>query len=155
MYGQNFRGKVKKDGLQKVLAHVIDIMEPIHPLGTVVTLQKQYLEKIFNTSKIEEVRVVIVQRFITIEDTYFTYAGVVYPVGNLGHKEYINFTSDLIESVIQTGYTDIQEETFVFMVKKELLIDGQLVSIGYATEEQRNVVQERMEIERMRQENHG
>ena len=41
------------------------------------------------------------------------------------------------------------------MVKKELLIDGDLVSIGYATEEQRNVVQERMEQERMRQENHG
>lgn len=125
------------------LVNLIDLFEPIYPLGTVVSLKKEYLNNIFRESEIKEVYFVITHRFISNESTnvYFQYAGVPFPIGNLGMKEFFNFTSPLIDEVIYSGYSNNQEVAFVYMMKRELILEKEYKSIGFASKEERNEFQ--------------
>ncbi|MBU3102327.1 DUF4176 domain-containing protein [Clostridium sp. DSM 17811] len=50
---------------------------------------------------------------------YFQYAGVVYPLGMVDAGKAIQFTSELIEKVVHVGYSDEQEEAYVYLLKKK------------------------------------
>ncbi|MDD2234886.1 MAG: DUF4176 domain-containing protein [Desulfitobacteriaceae bacterium] len=135
--------------LRELITGMIDILEKIFPLGTVVDLKKQYLQKYLPVNKIENIRIVITQRFLYHDGdaVYFTYAGVVYPIGMFQKNQIINFTPALIENIVHIGYSDIQDEAYIYMMKRELILEKGMHSYGFSTEEERSRLQKRMEGE--------
>ena len=137
--------------LREILAGMIDILEKILPLGTVVDLKKKYLQKHISVDSIQNIRLVITHRFLYREEdtVYFPYAGVVYPLGMLVDNKVIHFTPSLIEKVVHTGYSDGQDEAYIYMMKQELILEKGMHSYGFSTEEEQSVLQNRLEAERM------
>jgi len=139
-----------EEQLKTVLVGLIDIMEEVLPLGSVVDLKKDFLKDILaNLDKVEQVRVVIIDRFLRRKDdkSYFTYAGVLYPLGTFKQQEQLHFTSALIESVVHKGYSDKQEEAYVFLMKNELILENGMHSFGFSTEEEREKYRARQQIQ--------
>lgn len=138
-----------KPQFQGILAGMIDILEDILPLGSVVDLKKEFFKDMLtDIDKIEQIRVVITNRFLYQEgDTfYFTYAGVVYPIGIFRSKQMLHFTSAVIENVVHTGYSDKQEEAYVFFMKQELIFEKGMHSLGFSTEEERERYLQRQKV---------
>lgn len=135
--------------IKEIISGMIDILEKIQPLGTVVELKKEYLEKIISKEKIEKARFVIVNRFMINNEskTYFQYAGVVYPLGMLEKGQVIQFTTALIDKVVYSGYSDDQEEAYVYLMKKELIIEKKMHSFAFATDEERKDYEIKIEME--------
>lgn len=135
--------------LREVIIGMIDILEKILPLGTVVDLKKKYLSKHIRVNDVENIRIVITHRFLYHEDdtTYFPYAGVVYPIGMFDKMEIIHFTPALIEKIVHTGFSDIQDEAYVYMMKEELILEKGMHSYGFSTEEERDKLKNRIEQE--------
>lgn len=135
--------------IKEIITGLIDILEKIYPLGTMVELKKEYLEKIESKEKIEKVRIVIVNRYMFHNDlnTYFQYAGVVYPLGMFEKRKVIQFTSALIDKVVHEGYSDKQEDAYVYLMKKELIVEKKMHSFGFATEEERHNYEIKVEME--------
>ena len=113
--------------VKEVLGKLIDLTEDVLPIGTLVQLKKEYFAKIFDVQKVKKVWIVITHRYLKMDDSsYFTYGGVVYPISNFNRQEILKFTPALIEKVIHTGYSDEQEDAYVYLMKKKLTIeDGQ------------------------------
>ena len=126
----------RKDA-RELLAKMIDLFEPIYPLGTVVALKEEFSKSLKLKEPFRKVKVVIVERFAKTKDkqTYFPYVGVVYPIGVLEKGQFINFTSALIDSVVQEGYRDEMEDAYILLMKKELLLDDDVVSFGFLGKE--------------------
>lgn len=123
--------------LKNVLKYLIDICENILPLGSCVELKKKYFQNMPNIDTIESIRVVIAYRFITEGDTaYYTYAGVLYPIGNFNKGQLIRFTPALIENVLSKGFTDVQDDAYIYLMKKELIIENKKLSAGFKLEEE-------------------
>lgn len=124
---------------KKLIVSIIDLFEVNYPLGTVVNLKTEYLNQLTNDKEIEEATFVITSRYVYTDDvkTYFQYGGIPYPVGSLGLNKVFYFTSDLIREILALGYSDNREEAYIYMMKKELLLDENYISIGYAQEEER------------------
>ena len=117
--------------VQPVISRLVDLTEHILPAGTVVTIKKEYFDKVLKGNEVEDIKVVIVYRFLNYEEEYyFTYGGVIYPVSNLNKKEIIQFTPALIEHVVQKGYSDMQEDAFVYFMKNRLVLEEGRVSAG-------------------------
>lgn len=119
------------------LSLLIDLFTVIYPLGTVVELNKVFTDSLHIERKIEKVYVVIVERYVMLgeRETYFQYAGTIYPVGMLGKNQLIYFNSDLIENVVYEGYRDELEESYVLLMKQEILLENKAVSFGFLEEE--------------------
>ncbi|MBE6047605.1 MAG: DUF4176 domain-containing protein [Clostridium sp.] len=126
--------------IKEIVIGLIDILDDILPLGTVVKLKKEYIHKFLNNNEIEEAEVVIVNRFIFKNEinAYFPYAGVIYPLGFVGSSNAIQFSSALIDDVIHRGYSDEKDDVYTFLLKNELIIDKKMHSFGFASEEERN-----------------
>ncbi len=137
---QDEKLEFKESELKEVITAMIDILETIYPLGTVIDLKKEYLNKHINANEIDNIRIVITHRFLYSEGdkAYFPYAGVTYPVGMFDRNQVINFTNALIEKVVQKGYSDMQEEAYVYLMKRELILHNEMHSFGFSTEEDRN-----------------
>ncbi|WP_185966750.1 DUF4176 domain-containing protein [Clostridium sp. HBUAS56017] len=135
--------------MREVLFGLIDIVEKIYPLGTAVELKKEYLEKIIGKKDIKSAQVIIVNRFIFHNDvkSFFHYAGIVYPLGFLDESRVINFTSALVDKVLKKGYSDEKEDAYVYLMKKELIIDKKMHSFGFSTEEERENFEKKLEVE--------
>ncbi|MGX4598462.1 DUF4176 domain-containing protein [Faecalimicrobium sp. JNUCC 81] len=123
-----------------LIINIIDLIEPIYPLGTVVNLKTKYLNNLSKGNKINEATFVIINRFIYVDGikTYFQYTGIPYPVGSLGFSKNLYFTTELIDKVVHLGYSDDKEDAFIYMMKKELIIDKNYCSIGYASKTDRD-----------------
>lgn len=130
---------LKLSEIKEIIIGLIDILDEILPLGTVVKLKKEYMHKFLNNNEIEEAEVVIVNRFIFKNgiNAYFPYAGVVYPIGFVGNANAIQFSSALIDEVIHRGYSDEKDEVYTFLLKNELILDKRMHSFGFASEEER------------------
>ena len=117
---------------------MLDLLEDTLPLGSVVDLKKSAYKNVPEASEVEHIRMVITYRFLGKEEDshYFPYAGVVYPTGMLGRKEVLYFTRPLVEKVVREGYRDEQEDAYVYLMKKELVIEKGKNSFGYATKEE-------------------
>ena len=126
--------KLEKEEFTKIIQGMIDILEDILPLGSVVRLKKKYLNKLVDNNEIDAADVVIVNRF-SISDNinaYYHYTAIVYPLGVIGEARGINFTSNLIEDVIYKGFSDEREDTYIYLMKKELLIKNEMTSFCFA-----------------------
>ena len=128
---------LKEEQARELLAKMIDLFEPVYPLGTVVELSEEFTKSLGLEKIQEKIKVVITGRFAAAHDkkTYFPYAGVVYPTGVLKKDQFIHFTSALIDSVVQEGYRDEAEEAYVLLMKKELLLEQEAVSFGFLGKE--------------------
>lgn len=124
-----------KADFHKVIASMLDILEDTLPLGSVVDLRKEPYQNVPEIEEVEKIRLVILYRFLGKEDDshYFPYAGVVYPTGMLGRKEVLYFTRPMVENVVQRGYHDEQEDAYVYLMKRELVVEKEKNSFGYAT----------------------
>lgn len=129
----NLTEKISVSELKKILRLIADCYCDILPLGSVVDLKKEFLNKAFDVDKFDSIRFIITQRFAYEEgmESYFTYGAVAYPFGSLIAKRVLYFTPPLIEQVIHRGYSDQQEETFVGVVKNELIVNRNLFSAGF------------------------
>lgn len=117
--------------LKPMISTLVDITEHILPAGTVVTLEKAMFEKVIDSNKVQDIKVVIVYRFLShTEDSYFTYGGVIYPVSTFNRTEILKFTPALIERVLQEGYSDMEEDAFVYYMKSKLILEQGQVSAG-------------------------
>lgn len=135
--------------IREVLFGLIDILEKIYPLGTAVELKKEYLEKIIGKKDIKSAQVIIVNRFIFHKDvkSFFQYAGIVYPLGFLDESKVIHFTSALVDKVLKKGYSDEKEDAYVYLMKKELIIDKGMHSFGFSTDEERKNFEKKVGLE--------
>lgn len=124
-----------KIAFQKVLASMLDLLEDMLPLGSVVDLKKEFYKGKEEIEEIEHLRMVVSYRFLGKEEDayYFPYAGVVYPTGMMGQEEVLYFTRPLVETIVKEGYRDEQEEAYVYLMKQELVIEKGKNTFGYAS----------------------
>lgn len=113
------------DKLIRLVRDIKDLKEEILPVGSVVDLKLEEFQNFPGAKKVEKIRVNIIHRFLLNKgsDTYFTYAGVIYPIGGFGGKDCIQFTGELFENVVFRGFGDQEEEAFVYLVKRRLLLE--------------------------------
>ncbi|MBN8208889.1 DUF4176 domain-containing protein [Bacillus sp. NTK071] len=121
------------------LTYAIDLMREVLPLGTVVELDPRYFKP--GESASEPIKVVITSRFIFAKSyrSYFPYAGVVYPFGELNKGNTIHFTSPLIQKVVYMGYQDEMEASFEYLMKEELIVDKGITSIEFSDEDMKKI----------------
>jgi len=126
-----------KEQLASYLALAIDIVGDILPLGSVVDLKKEYFEGVLQVDQIENLRFIILHRFLFNEGDrfYFPYAGVVFPFGVSAGERYIYFTTPMIERVVFKGFSNEQEMAFVYLMKKELVAEKLMSSFTFAKKE--------------------
>lgn len=139
-YILSYKGKeciFEKEDFKKVLSSMLDLLEDTLPLGTVVDLRKDTYKDVPQVQQVDHIRMVITYRFLgkDEDDYYFPYAGVVYPTGMLGRKEVLYFTRPLVDRVVKEGYRDEKEDAYVYLMKKELVIEKNKNSFGYAPKE--------------------
>lgn len=122
---------IERKILLDILGFMIELTEDVLPLGTMVELKKEYFKNVCDVTKIEKLQVVITNRFLKQdEDSYFTYGGVVYPVGNFNGMEILKFTPALIERVVQKGFQDNQDHVYLYLMKKELILEKGIKSVA-------------------------
>lgn len=119
-----------------IISGACNIFEEILPLGSVVDLKKEILERqLKEISKVEKVRIVITNRFLNYTSHgYFTYAGVVYPIGMLHANEVIHFAPSMIQEVVSKGYADDMERAYTLFMKRELIVNQKIRSYEFASE---------------------
>lgn len=129
--------QIKQFEMKEFIESWITIMDEILPLGSVVDLKKEFFSSELTKKTEEKIRIVITYRFLSREgvNAFFPYAGVVYPTGMLGNREVLYFTPGLIEKVVQKGFEDEKELAFVYKMKREYLIEKNMISCGMATKE--------------------
>lgn len=105
------------------------------PLGTVVSLKKEYFKKIIDITEESDILVVITNRFLLLEDinTFIPYGGVLYPMGELEEDAKLYFGAELVETVIHEGYTTIEEDEFIQVMRREVLLPSRFVPMGYVS----------------------
>jgi len=121
-----------------LIVGLIDILEDILPLGSVVRLKKEYLSRMLQGEDVENVDIVIVNRFIfhNGSNVYIPYAGVPYPTGFVGKANGILFTPSLIEKVLHKGYKEDQDAAYSYLMKNELIVEKKMHSLGFANNEE-------------------
>lgn len=126
----------------KFLSSSIEIMREVLPLGSVVELDPNFFKPDPSSSK--PVKVVIKGRFIAPKgyQSYFPYAGVVYPLGEIKKDTVIYFTYPLIKSVVHVGFKDEMEESFELLMKKEMIVDKGMKSIEFSSEDMKKLQSE-------------
>ncbi|MEN8906839.1 MAG: DUF4176 domain-containing protein [Clostridiales bacterium] len=123
---------------RNILIGMIDILETMYPLGTVVELKKEFFINHIQIEKVNRLLIIITKRFLYKENekSYFPYAGIVYPIGDIKQNEVLHFTSPLIENIVHKGYSDIQDEAYIYFMKKELIIKNSMHSYSFSTKEE-------------------
>lgn len=149
---KDIRMEFTYEQIKEVIFGLIDILGKVYPLGTAVELKKEYIGKIVAEKDVKNAQVVIVNRFISHEDakSFFQYSAVVYPIGFVGEMKVIHFTSALIDKVLKKGYADEKEEAYVYLMKKELIVDKRMHSFGFSTEEERESFERKLGFENSR-----
>ena len=127
-----------KAEIRTLLETMIGIFEEVLPLGSVVDLRKEYLKGTIPSEDVERVRVVIVKRYVeeSPEGFYYPYAGTIYPTGIPGTETLLLFTPAMIEQVVSRGYSDEQEEAYLYLMKREFFLERKLRSIGFGNKEE-------------------
>lgn len=136
-----------KEQWKSLISGAIELMQRILPLGSVVDLRKERLQGAFpKLEQVEKVRVVITQRFLSYtNEGYFTYAGVIYPVGNLTGSQVIHFNSQMVQKVVHLGYEDEQDSAYVYLTKQEYILQKGKRSYEFASKEEGRKLREKME----------
>lgn len=137
---------------KKLFVGGVEIFRPILPLGSVVDLKKDMLA-VNNASfqNVENIRIVITNRFLSYTNHgYFTYAGVVYPIGVIQSSDVIHFSESLIDEVVSKGYEDEMEHAFIMAMKRENILNRDMNSYDFSSEEEHKKLAEHMEKKNVR-----
>jgi len=128
----------KEAEFKRVLASMLDLLEETLPLGTVVDLKKSAYEGVAELEKVKNIRMVVNYRFLNAgnDNYYFPYGGVVYPMGIVNEEYILYFTRSLVDRVVHEGFRDTDEETYVYLMKRDFVIEKGKNSFGYATPEE-------------------
>lgn len=120
----------------------IEMMRELLPLGTVVELDPNYFKPDEQSST--PTKVVITGRFIAPQNynSYFPYAGVVYPLGEIKKGSQIYFTKPLIQSIVHLGFQDDMEKAFEILMKEELIVEKDLKSIEFSGDDMKRLENE-------------
>jgi hypothetical protein len=123
---------------RKVATTFIEIYEQVYPIGTVVDLKKEAFSNIYDLSQVDKLRVVIAHRYVPVSDErYMPYIGVHYPYGPTGHvNDGVHFTLPAIERVVSMGYSDEEEEAYVFNLKNKIIADLDIHSNAFMSKEE-------------------
>ena len=129
-----------REEIRSLIISLIQIFEEVLPSGSIVELKKSYLGKPIPLDSGEQIRVIIIHRFVneSLEGIFYPYSGTIYPTGILGSSKQICFSPALIKRVVYKGFHEEQEDAYVYRMKKEFLIDRQLKSVEFACEDERN-----------------
>lgn len=128
---------VSKDQFHRYIQAYEAVYEDILPLGTCVSLRLDVVQSLYpSLETLSSAKVIITQRFMMSDTTYFPYAGVVYPIGNLGENR-IYFTKEMIETIHDRGFSDMSEDMYIFEVKQYLIgSEGKLPERMYPKKEE-------------------
>ena len=120
-----------------IISKVIDIYSETYPLGTVVDIYTEQLQEIVELEE-ESIRVVILDRFAPfMDELFFYYTGVIYPIGNAGQTiNMIHFSPSMVKKVVHRGYSDTYEVEYIKLVKEELLFEKGMHSTSITTSEE-------------------
>jgi|GEM_PF-5954285 len=133
---------IQEDMFVRLLTNSIEIMRDLLPLGSVVELDETYFkpDQQTNTSS----KIVITKRFIAPKNfqSYFPYAGVTYPIGEMKPNSIIYFTEPLIKRVVHEGYKDDMEKAFQILMKKEFIVEKDMNSIEFSASDMRKLQHE-------------
>lgn len=143
---EHFTLTLSAEEIKKIIQSAFDMLGPCLPMGSVVELKKEQFKKIVASDKIQHARIVVTHRFLFHPDlpVFFPYAGTVYPVGTTGTQAVLHFTAPFIETVLHQGFSDEEENAFVYLMKRELLLEKDKHSITFATSEERKAYQNKM-----------
>ncbi|WP_022750526.1 DUF4176 domain-containing protein [Lachnobacterium bovis] len=148
---ENIETVFDREHFAKVIAAMLDLLEEMLPLGTVVDLDPETMKlagekvneekakaggELIDVDAVENFRMVITHRFLGSDGKYYyPYAGVVYPTGMPGSREVFYFTRAFVENIVQKGYEDELELQFQYMMKKELIVNKGMCTVGYTSPE--------------------
>lgn len=133
---KNVKCNFEETMLLNTISDLIELTEPILPLGSLVQLRKELFAGAVDISRLDTIRVVITHRFVREnEETYYTYGGVVYPVANFNGKEILKFTPSLIEKTLHKGYQDEQEDAYIYLMKQEYILEKDIHMAGFREQE--------------------
>lgn len=131
------------DEIRTVISGLIDILDDILPLGTVVKLKDSFLDTLAKGKAFdkENAFMIITNRYVFNNNVkaYFQYSATVYPIGLLPDGRTIHFTTPLIDKVIHRGYSDEKDVAYNFLMKNELIIEKNMHSMSFSTEEEREM----------------
>lgn len=121
-----------------IIGTFIETYEPVYPIGTVLKLNKEAFNNVLDISQIDELKVVVAHRFVPIDNNrYMPYIGFIYPQGPTGEvNDALHFTAPAIESVVHMGFSDEQEEAYVFNLKSIAIADLNMHSVAFMTKEE-------------------
>ena len=123
--------------LLEAVGDLMELTDVILPLGSLVQLKKEAFGTISGIGRIENLRVVITHRFIRQDEhSYFTYGGVIYPVANFNGNQILKFTPSLIEKVVHKSFRDEQEDTYVYLMKQEMILQSDIHMVGLREKEE-------------------
>ncbi len=110
---------------KRIIGKGISFLEELLPLGSVVELQKEFLEeKMPSLKDAGKAVLVITERYLSLTGhSYFPYAGVPYPTGTFDGTSRMLFSPALIKEVLHTGYQEEQEQAYQYRMKREYLLE--------------------------------
>lgn len=125
--------------LLETVGDLMELTDVILPLGSLVQLKKEAFGAISGIERIENLRVVIIHRFIRQDEhSYFTYGGVIYPVANFNGNQILKFSPALIEKVLHKGFRDEQEDAYVYLMKQEMILQSDIHMVGLREKEEQH-----------------
>lgn len=137
---KNSTFEISTENIKKVIAGIIDILEDVLPMGTIIELKPQFIKSMYKSQSLKEVpKFIITKRFLSKKDSlsYFPYAAVQYPIGETSKGKNIHFTSKAIDKVIYKGFSDETELAYICVMKSEMIFKKEMHSISFSTLEER------------------
>lgn len=128
------------DNTKYILAGIIDILEDILPIGTIIELKPEFIKSIYNNENLNETpKFIIIRRFLSREGnlSYFPYAAVPYPIGELSDGKNIHLTSKAIDKVVYKGFSDETDLAYICVMKSEMIFKKGMHSISFSSIEER------------------
>lgn len=129
--------------VKRVVSGLIDILDDVLPLGSVVKLKDSFLDLLAKGKAFdkENAFMIITNRYVFNNEVkaYFQYSATVYPIGLLPDGRTIHFTTPLIDKVIHKGYKDEKDIAYNFLMKNELIIEKDMHSMSFSTEDEREM----------------
>ena len=141
----NIKGKtmtISIDYFKNILEGSIDILEDILPIGTIIELKSQFIKSLYGDTQFKEnPKFIIIRRFLSKEGSlsYFPYAAVPYPTGELNDGNNIYLTSQAIEKVVYKGFSDEKDLAFICVMKSEMIFKKNMKSISFSSEKEKLV----------------
>ena len=138
----NKTSNISISNFKNILEGSIDILEDILPIGTIIELKSQFIKSLYGDTQFKEnPKFIIIRRFLSKEGSlsYFPYAAVLYPTGELNDGNNIYLTSQAIEKIVYKGFSDEKDLAFICVMKSEMIFKKNMKSISFSSEEERLV----------------